>query len=176
MLDNFYIFKISYHFYELAHTLLLDRGRKDFPEYILHHLMTFALILFSYSLNCLPLGSVIMLVHDATDLPATLLKLVSDVTYVWVEVGALLFFLVIWSYLRLYVFPLHLIGSLIEEVYNNTVPSMNYNVMNMMFAFLIGLMGLHLFWTYMLFKALQRRVMNPRSNQVLLKDSASRIE
>ena len=79
-LDDFYIFKISYHFYELAHTLLYQRQRSDFPEYVLHHLLTWSLIFFSYSLNMQAMGCIVMLVHDITDLAVTMFKLTIDIT------------------------------------------------------------------------------------------------
>ena len=79
-LDDFYVFKISFHLYELSHTLLLDRNRLDFPEYVLHHLMTWALIHVSYAMNIIPVGAAVMLVHDLSDIPMCIVKLVVDIT------------------------------------------------------------------------------------------------
>ena len=79
-LDTFYVFKLSYHFYELLHTLSFDRKRQDFPEYVLHHFLTFSLILFSYVLNYLPIGAAVMLLHEVTDLFVSFFKLTIDVT------------------------------------------------------------------------------------------------
>lgn len=42
-LDGFLVFKYSYLVFELGYTLLMHRARADFPEYMLHHLMTWAL-------------------------------------------------------------------------------------------------------------------------------------
>jgi hypothetical protein len=79
-LDSFYVFKISYHLYELGYTIVKQRNRSDFPEYVLHHLMTWSLIFFSYSLNMLPVGAAVMVLHDITDLAVTLFKLTTDIT------------------------------------------------------------------------------------------------
>ena len=79
-LDSFYITKIAYHCYELVSTIMFDMKRPDFPEYMLHHFLTFALILFSYSVNYLPIGAAVMFLHDITDLTTTIFKLVCDVT------------------------------------------------------------------------------------------------
>jgi TLC domain len=58
----------------------MDRRRADFPEYLLHHFVTFALILFSYALNYMPIGAAVMILHDVTDLGASIFKLTIDVT------------------------------------------------------------------------------------------------
>lgn len=60
--------------------MLVDRKRPDFPEYALHHFLTFTLILFSYVLNYLPIGAAVMVLHDVTDLGASIFKLTIDVT------------------------------------------------------------------------------------------------
>ena len=77
--DNLYVFKYGYHFYELVNTALFGRGGRDFPEYILHHLVTIALIAVSYSTNSLPIGGAVLVVHDFTDVFISLFKLVADI-------------------------------------------------------------------------------------------------
>lgn len=79
-LDDFYVLKLGYHFYELLYTLLFQLDRPDFPEYLLHHILTFALILYSYSVNFLPVGAGIMFVHDFSDIFVVIMKLTADIT------------------------------------------------------------------------------------------------
>jgi ceramide synthetase len=79
-MDSFYIFKMSYHCFELMNTIMFDMKRPDFPEYMLHHFLTFTLILFSYVVNYLPVGAAVMILHDVTDLTTTIFKLFCDVT------------------------------------------------------------------------------------------------
>lgn len=131
--------KLSYHFYELVHTIILDRKREDFPEYLLHHIMTFALIMFSYCFNYIPIGAAIMFVHDLSDLTVTILKLVVDTTHKIVETATITVQFSSWCFLRLFIFPTHIIRGLLTEVYFNSVRAINFSVMNMMLAFLIGL-------------------------------------
>lgn len=78
-LDDIYILKLSYHVYELLYTIGFQRDRRDFPEYILHHTLTLVLVLFSYIINFLPIGAVIMLVHDVPDVLISLFKITSDI-------------------------------------------------------------------------------------------------
>jgi ceramide synthetase len=108
-LDDFYIFKLSYHLYELCYCLSFQRARADFPEYILHHLVTWALIFFSYTMNMTSMGAVVMLVHDLSDLAVTLFKLTVDITPLVIEVASYLTMVISWFYLRLWFFPANII-------------------------------------------------------------------
>jgi ceramide synthetase len=104
--------------YELVYSILFHRARADFPEYVLHHLMTWSLIFFSYSLNMLPMGCVVMLVHDVTDLSVTLFKLTIDVTPIYVQGFTYCSMLVSWIYFRLWFFPRNIIYRLYAECYS----------------------------------------------------------
>lgn len=147
-LDDFYVFKLSYHLYELVYCLIFQRKRSDFPEYVLHHLITGSLIFFSYSLNMLSLGSVVMLVHDITDLTVTIFKLCIDITPVAVQLVSYLSMLVSWIYYRLWFFPGYIIYHLYWECYKDgrVCKNVNYSVLNMLLAFICGLFCLHVFW------------------------------
>lgn len=79
-LDDIYVIKLAYHVYELVYTLLFQYDRRDFPEYILHHIVTMVLILFSYSVNFLPIGAIVFIVHDFPDCFVSFFKICSDVT------------------------------------------------------------------------------------------------
>lgn len=104
-----------------------------------------------------------MFVHDITDLPVTILKLVVDVTTRWIETTVYFWMLSFWIYFRLYMYPFRIIGHMMEECYGDKVKvNMNYNVMNMMLAFLLVLLGLHIFWFYLMIKALIRRLKNSK--------------
>jgi hypothetical protein len=78
-LDSFYVFKIAYHLFEQIYSLIYQRNRADFLEYFLHHFMTITLVAFSYSMNFMPVGSVVMLLHDVTDAGMSICKVTADV-------------------------------------------------------------------------------------------------
>lgn len=157
-LDSFYLFKIAYHLYELAYTIIVQRKRPDFPEYALHHLMTWSLVFFSYSLNYLPHGAAVMLAHDLTDFTVTIFKLTVDITPPFVQISTYVLMLVSWVYCRLWFFPVHVIGRLHEECYEDEVcKNAQYPALNMIYAFLSGLCCLHVFWFYLMVKGFVRR-------------------
>lgn len=108
-LDEFYLFKLAYHTYELAYSFIFQRNRQDFPEYFLHHFVTLGLILMSYSLNAIPVGAVIMLLHDITDLGASTFKATIDVTPKVIQGLGYACMVVPWVYFRLWFFPYQVI-------------------------------------------------------------------
>lgn len=168
--------KISYHLYELLRFTLFERKRDDFPEFLLHHLMTWALIQFSYSCNYIPIGACIMFVHDYSDLLVSVFKICADTTHKYIEMASFLIMFSHWLYFRLYIFPFFLVHRLYEECFQSNMQNMNYGVMNMMMAFLVGLVGLHAFWSSMMIKGLYRKIFNPRKMDIVFKDSATRIQ
>lgn len=149
---------MAYHCYELSHTILADRHRVDFPEYVLHHFLTFTLVFFSYLLNYLPIGAAVMVLHDVTDLTASFFKLMIDVTPFALQMTSFVLMLVSWAYFRLYFFPVHVIGRIYEEAqdWRGLVP-MNGNSVAMLSGFLFVLFCLHVFWFYIMLKGLIKR-------------------
>lgn len=110
-LDDFYVMKLAYHGYEMVYTLLFQRHRRDFPEYILHHTVTLFLISFSYSLNFLNIGAVIMLLHDYSDIILSIFKLTVDTTSAIVQYIAYAIMLSNWIFTRHYFFVVWIIKA-----------------------------------------------------------------
>jgi len=139
--------------------------------------MTWALIQFSYVQNYMPIGAVIMLLHDSSDLPVSIMKLVVDITSTKVQITAVVINLLVWIYTRLWIFPFFVIHRLLEECFYQTVPGVNYSVINMMLAFLIGLICLHIFWTYLIFKAIYRKLSKKNPGEyIAVKGSAIKVD
>jgi acyl-CoA-dependent ceramide synthase len=53
--------------------------RRDFSEFLLHHIITIVLIGASYYSNYIPVGAVIMLVMDFSDIFVAIFKMTIDV-------------------------------------------------------------------------------------------------
>jgi ceramide synthetase len=157
-LDSFYVFKLSYHCYELLHTSIFDRKRTDFPEYMLHHFLTFTLIFFSYVVNYLPVGAAVMVLHDVTDLCASIFKMVADITPFPIQICGYIIMVTSWVYFRMWFFPVHVIARIVEESQVWVGKTWNFNLVGMLTAFLAVLFLLHVFWFYLMLKGFIKRM------------------
>lgn len=106
-LDDFFIIKFGYYFYECALVILFHRKRHDFAEFLFHHIMTLTLVSFGYYTNMTPLG-VIMLIMDCSDIFVAIFKMTIDVNET-TQVFSYIAMIISWFYLRLYFFPIYLI-------------------------------------------------------------------
>jgi hypothetical protein len=60
----------------------------------------------------LPIGAAVMILHDVTDLTATLFKLTIDIFPFFIGVTFYGLMIVCWVYFRLWFFPVHVIWRL----------------------------------------------------------------
>lgn len=78
-MDDFYVMKFAYHFFEFIVAVSFHRSRRDFSEFLLHHIMTMVLISYSYYTNYMPIGMVIMFTMDFSDIFIATFKLAVDI-------------------------------------------------------------------------------------------------
>jgi very-long-chain ceramide synthase len=109
-LDDFYVIKLAFHIFEIVYVLIFHINRRDLSEFVLHHFVTIMLVVFSYSMNYLPIGSVIMLAHDLPDVFLNIFRICMDTTGVFMIILSYSGMLFSWIYFRLYVFPVWVIG------------------------------------------------------------------
>lgn len=67
-LREFYIVQMAAHFCTLVEQVLFKRDEAKYYEYFLHHHLSFIMILNSYFQHQWPMGSVVMVTHDLTDI------------------------------------------------------------------------------------------------------------
>ena len=157
-MQDFYIYKFTYHLIDLIRVGFEHRNRSDFKEYFLHHLLTAALIFFSYIFHFMPVGSSVMLLHDITDLTVSIFKLTVDVTPFWLQLASYAQMLVTWVYFRIWFFPLHVICRIFEEIATWPEETYSTNIALMTTGFLIALACMHVFWLYIMIKGIIRRL------------------
>jgi ceramide synthetase len=120
---------LSHRFFEEHH--------KDYYVMYAHHLATILLILLSYQNNYVRLGTLVLLVHDLSDIPVDVLKMVNyckleDMKGFFASEIAFILNLASWLYLRLYILPYRVMYSAWFEsrkfaTQNNTPPSAGWH-------------------------------------------------
>jgi len=110
-LDDYYLIKLSYHVFELLNASLFHRDRRDFSEFLLHHILTIVLVSYSYCTNVIPIGGSVMMIMDASDALVAVFKLTVDV-YEKFQLPTFLIMLAGWIYFRLWFFPIYQIKEI----------------------------------------------------------------
>ncbi|KAF5403263.1 Ceramide synthase 1 [Paragonimus heterotremus] len=117
-LQVLYALQLAHYLHTVYATLFVDTWRSDWIALVLHHVVTLSLISLSFIRRFLPLGALVLFIHDISDVLLEFTKL--NVYFKWrngkpsminkylSDVGFLLFALS-WLVFRLYWFPMKLL-------------------------------------------------------------------
>jgi hypothetical protein len=140
---QYYLIELSYHAHSLVFHLFTIH-RNDFIEMTLHHTCAILLVFFSYFMNFVRLGSLVLFLHDIADVWAYAVKAVVDTKYTAATLCAYAGLLVTWGYTRLYVLPVYVISV-------SQIPGSGPGFVWMTSYFMIWVLQcLHIYW-YILF-------------------------
>ncbi|XP_067281004.1 ceramide synthase 2a [Pseudorasbora parva] len=148
--SQYWYYMIELGFYmSLLFSVASDVKRKDFKEQIVHHVATILLISFSWVVNYIRAGTLIMLVHDASDY---LLESAKMFNYAgWRKACNYIFIVFAVSFIitRLIIFPFWIIRC--TWVYPVTIyrPFFGYYFFN---GLLFVLLCLHIFWAVLILR------------------------
>uniref|UniRef100_A0A667WZK7 Ceramide synthase 3 n=1 Tax=Myripristis murdjan TaxID=586833 RepID=A0A667WZK7_9TELE len=155
MLDSqywYYILEMSFYG-SLLFSVAFDVKRKDFKEQIIHHLATLVLLGFSWCVNYIRIGTLVMLVHDASDVLLESAKLFNYAK--WEKTCNALFvvFAIVFMVTRLIIFPFWLIHCTWVYPVDHYPPFFGYYFFNVM---LVILLFLHIFWAYLILRMVRK--------------------
>jgi ceramide synthetase len=104
----YYVFQLSCY-WSMLFSQFVDVKRKDFLEMFIHHLTTILLIIFSYTCNLIRGGSLVLIIHDFSDVFMEAAKIFKYIK--WQRGCDFCFglFFIVWTVTRLIVFPGYLI-------------------------------------------------------------------
>mmetsp|Transcript_46066 Transcript_46066/g.128022 ORF Transcript_46066/g.128022 Transcript_46066/m.128022 type:complete len:328 (-) Transcript_46066:92-1075(-) len=147
---RFYMVAFGFHLSEAA-MLFLETRAPDFWEMLLHHLVTCCMIFFSYMLNYVRVGSLILFLHGATDVFIYASKVFVDTPFLRCT-GFFYFGLVLaYAWLRIYVFPAYVMKSSWVESVTEARGGNLYGWGFLNFG-LIALLTLHMYWFGLIIK------------------------
>ncbi|EPS71659.1 hypothetical protein M569_03098, partial [Genlisea aurea] len=154
-----YMCQCGFYIYSIAALSLWETRRKDFPVMMSHHVITVVLISSSYMTSFFRIGSVILALHDASDVFMEAAKVFK---YSGNEIGASLFFglfALSWFILRLIIYPFWVIRSssyyLCEVLKSSDWPL--YYLFNTM---LLALLTFHMYWWILICSMIVRQLRN----------------
>jgi len=106
-LKELYLFQLGYHSYALLYQIVRKRQDKKFYEFLLHHCMAFFLIFFSYCINLLNSGILVLFTHDISDALLCLCRAYGDLSFKSKKMVNILYVIGFagWVYTRIYAFP-----------------------------------------------------------------------
>ncbi|KAK9865454.1 hypothetical protein WJX84_003860 [Apatococcus fuscideae] len=108
---SYYCTELGFYIASIGMLIFWEVRRRDFAAMMIHHLATVSLIVGSYYLNYLRVGSVIMLLHDASDILMELAKMMQYLKAETASVVTFAAFMISWVVLRLGILPFIIIPS-----------------------------------------------------------------
>ncbi|MGH0178441.1 UNVERIFIED_CONTAM: hypothetical protein FKN15_021129 [Acipenser sinensis] len=154
----YYMTELAFY-WSLLLRVSFDVKRKDFKEQVVHHIATIFLMGFSYCANYIRVGTLVLLVHDASDY---LLESAKMFNYAgWRRVCDSLFFIFTAVFLvtRLVVFPSKVLYTTWYLSMESFQPFFGYYFFN---ALLLVLQLLHVFWAFLILRMVWKFVVQGR--------------
>uniref|UniRef100_A0A1A8AK04 Ceramide synthase 4 n=1 Tax=Nothobranchius furzeri TaxID=105023 RepID=A0A1A8AK04_NOTFU len=148
---HFWYYMLELGFYgSLLLRISVDIKRKDFKEQVIHHLATIYLLSFSYCANYIRIGTLVMLLHDSSDILLESAKMFNYGTG-WRKMCDSLFvvFAVVFLVTRLVIFPSKIIRNTLLLSMEAFEPFPGYYFFNIL---LMVLQVLHIFWACLILR------------------------
>ncbi|KAI4367302.1 hypothetical protein MLD38_023054 [Melastoma candidum] len=157
-----YICQCGFYIYSILALLTWETRRKDFSVMMSHHVITVFLIGYSYVTRFFRIGSVILALHDASDV---FLEAAKIFKYSGNEFGAsVLFglFAVSWVLLRLVFFPFWVIRASSYHFIEHVPLTESYNVLRyyLFNTLLLSLLVFHVYWWVLIYSMIMRQLKN----------------
>ncbi|KAL8177483.1 UNVERIFIED_CONTAM: hypothetical protein K2H54_008428 [Gekko kuhli] len=142
----YYITQLSFYI-SLVITLPFDVKRKDQKMQIIHHVTTIFLISFSYCANYIRIGTLVMIIHKASDCFLQLAKMFHYLKRCKICDTFFIVFSVIFLFSRLVIFPNKVLYNTYYYSMELYQPFLGYYLMN---GSLMILQLLHIYWSYLI--------------------------
>uniref|UniRef100_A0A8C5G8S8 Ceramide synthase 5-like n=1 Tax=Gouania willdenowi TaxID=441366 RepID=A0A8C5G8S8_GOUWI len=143
---NYYVAELAFY-WSLMFSQFIDIQRKDFMIMFVHHMATILLITFSYANNMLRAGTLVLCVHDASDIFLEAAKLANYAKYQKLCDGMFVVFSISFFIARLIIYPFWIVRSVLLESWEIIGPYQAWWLLN---GLLLVLQTLHIIWFYLI--------------------------
>ncbi|KAF8688741.1 hypothetical protein HU200_042220 [Digitaria exilis] len=157
-----YMYAAGFYTYSIFALLFWETRRSDFGVSMSHHVATVVLIVLSYIFRFARVGSVVLALHDASDIFLEIGKMAKYTSCEWLAVVAFLLFVASWILLRLIIFPFWILRSTSYEVLltldkekHKFYGPIYYYVFN---CLLFSLLVLHIYWWVLIWRMLVKQI------------------
>ncbi|KAK1269937.1 hypothetical protein QJS04_geneDACA006749 [Acorus gramineus] len=161
-LKGLYMYAAGFYTYSIFALMFWETRRKDFGVSMSHHVGTVFLITMSYIFRFARVGSVVLALHDASDVFLELGKMSKYCGREWLASGSFILFVLSWIVLRLYIFPLRILVSTSYEVLlkldkekHKIEGPIYYYFFN---TLLIAMFFLHIYWWILIYRMLVKQI------------------
>ncbi|KAG7157369.1 ceramide synthase 6-like [Homarus americanus] len=148
--DVWWYYMMSLAFYwSMTFTHFFEIRRKDFWQMFFHHLVTIALITFSWTCNLTRIGTLVLIVHDCADIPLQLAKMSIYSGHKAFCDAVFAVFAVMWIVTRVGIYPIWILYSTAIDAPTIVPMFPAYYIFN---GLLFALLFLHVYWTYLILR------------------------
>lgn len=157
-----YMYAAGFYTYSIFALIFWETRRSDFGVSMGHHVATVILIVLSYILSFTRVGSVVLALHDASDVFLEVGKMSKYSGAEWIASFSFLLFAFSWMILRLIYYPFWVLWSTSYEVIltldkekHPVKGPIYYYVFN---TLLFCLLVLHIYWWVLIYRMLVKQV------------------
>ncbi|XP_076810161.1 ceramide synthase 4-like [Clavelina lepadiformis] len=149
-LSLYFLYMLEGAYYiSLLMTIATDVKRKDWTMELIHHIAAICLISFSYATNQTRIGSLLMTLHRVADMLLQITKLLLYANHKTMANCMFVFFVLVFLFTRLYVYPFHVLYTAIVTWSAYIAPCPWWVLGN---GIALGLQVLHVLWAVIILK------------------------
>lgn len=161
-LKGLYMYSGGFYMYSIFALIFWETRRSDFGVSMGHHVATLILITTSYATRFVRIGSVVLALHDASDVFLEIGKMSKYSGAEGLASFSFILFVLVWTLLRLIYYPFwilrstsyELVSVLKVEKYETLGPIYYYMYNTLLFSLLV----LHIYWSVLICRMLVKQI------------------
>ena len=166
----YYIVSLGYY-WSMTITHFFQHRRKDSTQLFVHHLLTILLISFSWVVNFVRIGTLVLVVHECGDIPMLLAKIFKLCGSQRGMDAFFIIFLVLWMCTRVGLYPFWIMRVTLFRAH--VILQMWYPVYYIFNGLMLVLLLIHIMWTYLILRIVVRMLLFKEISDVRSSSEAS---